>query len=962
MNKTTVAQQAETASFLPPAQAILQRKCTCGNHTVAGGECAECAKQKNTLQRKANPQDELGTNFSPPSMLVMQRKLMIGASHDPLEREADQVADQVVANRTASSSVSSLAFGRLQREDAPKEKTNEEKYKEGLEKLGEAFLKTPLGKELLEKIKQDTLVKGVTAFGQDFISTWRGKIVTGAAAAGAVAALAVTHKELPAQIPEIPLDILTPGLSVQLTYKGPVDKPTEAMITFKFTEQAPKGTADKKPMSETDKFRAETARLAAEDAKFRAGMTYKPGSPEDLQQKAEQAAIKSSIAKYAGGPDLNAMVKRYPWLAPQPPKTGMQLTPPKPSFGYKSPSLFGDEFKLKLPGEQKQKEDEPRLQRKLTIGASNDSLEQEADRVADQVSAAPAHSAVSGAPRIQRYARPATGEVDTAPTSVDRVLASSGRPLGPALQEDMEQCFGHDFSRVRVHSGGAAEQSARDVNAHAYTVGHDIVFGAGRFAPRTQKGRQLLAHELAHVVQQRTAGHTLPLRVQRKDDADALVTEVLSVAGAIAALAKAKALDVDAGDHKAALEIVIKVRKYLQDTITDAAVRETFKGVVTSLMAGGSMNIDIIIRMAVGSVKSLEGKLRSGQTGSSGTWNYHLTEVGAGQELMQQVERNPKARPQTKSDPNALIPVADFITYVEAVEKGYPNNKADEIVTRIRQLYYQGAAFDRLIPGARRKDGNVTRLPSEDRIGADAQRHLASRADENAIQDNPSPYIVLGDGTRIDVGHLLLGLDALIHTIPPEDPYKTYQVSAIDPASWVADLGIAAVWMEQHEQGTQPDSPRKLSSPDLDAYYKMSAPNEDLVGDIDSFALGKVFSLRSNWPLSKMMRAYYLGVGDKAAIDKRGRYQVFCLTNQLTYNQSGTSITWAFDRKAMIERIDRFNDLFGAGTFAAATATYITTPTHKQWKYTPAVLDRFLNWLKPRLQAELAANPPAAKP
>ena len=143
------------------------------------------------------------------------------------------------------------------------------------------------------------------------------------------------------------------------------------------------------------------------------------------------------------------------------------------------------------------------LQRKLTIGASNDPLEREADRVADQVLAASAHSAVSGAPpRIQRFAGQATEEYDTAPASVDHVLASSGRPLEPALRQDMEQRFGHDFSRVRVHSGGAAEQSARDVNAHAYTVGHDIVFGAGRFAPGTHEGRRLIAHELTHVVQQ----------------------------------------------------------------------------------------------------------------------------------------------------------------------------------------------------------------------------------------------------------------------------------------------------------------------------------------------------------------------------------------------------------------------------------------------------------------------------
>ncbi len=144
-----------------------------------------------------------------------------------------------------------------------------------------------------------------------------------------------------------------------------------------------------------------------------------------------------------------------------------------------------------------------KLQRKLSIGASDDPLELEADRIADEVMRKPAHSAVKGTPpRIQRFTTRATGDADTAPASVDRVLASSGRPLEPALQQDMGQRFGYDFSQVRVHTGSAAEQSAREVNARAYTVGRNIVFGAGRFSPKSQAGRRLLAHELTHVVQQ----------------------------------------------------------------------------------------------------------------------------------------------------------------------------------------------------------------------------------------------------------------------------------------------------------------------------------------------------------------------------------------------------------------------------------------------------------------------------
>lgn len=146
---------------------------------------------------------------------------------------------------------------------------------------------------------------------------------------------------------------------------------------------------------------------------------------------------------------------------------------------------------------------QPTIQAKLTVGATNDPLEHEADRIADQVMRAPSNSAVSPVPpRIQRFSGHSAVGGDTAPASVDRVLASSGRPLEPALRNDMEHRFSYDFSSVRVHSNAAAEQSAEDVSADAYTVGRNIVFGAGRFTPGTSEGRRLIAHELTHVIQQ----------------------------------------------------------------------------------------------------------------------------------------------------------------------------------------------------------------------------------------------------------------------------------------------------------------------------------------------------------------------------------------------------------------------------------------------------------------------------
>ena len=101
-----------------------------------------------------------------------------------------------------------------------------------------------------------------------------------------------------------------------------------------------------------------------------------------------------------------------------------------------------------VPGDSERLSRIPVIQPKLTIGMTNDPLEQEADRVADQVLMTSAHPAVSDAlPRIQRFTRQSTEGMSTAPPSVDCVLASSGRPLEPALRQNMEQRFGHDFSK-----------------------------------------------------------------------------------------------------------------------------------------------------------------------------------------------------------------------------------------------------------------------------------------------------------------------------------------------------------------------------------------------------------------------------------------------------------------------------------------------------------------------------------
>ena len=170
---------------------------------------------------------------------------------------------------------------------------------------------------------------------------------------------------------------------------------------------------------------------------------------------------------------------------------------------------------------------QPRLQA-LRVGPAGDQFELEADRVADTIVRMSEPSAQrvcaeceeekgtdTGTIRRSHAATLAVGAMQgqesqgkapsEAPQIVSDVIAESGRPLAPLVRSFMEPRFGYDFSRVRIHTGGRATESARAVNAVAYTVGRDIVFDEGAYRPETDSGRHIIAHELTHVIQQGAA-------------------------------------------------------------------------------------------------------------------------------------------------------------------------------------------------------------------------------------------------------------------------------------------------------------------------------------------------------------------------------------------------------------------------------------------------------------------------
>ena len=200
------------------------------------------------------------------------------------------------------------------------------------------------------------------------------------------------------------------------------------------------------------------------------------------------------------------------------------------------------------------------IQAKLTIGQPNDKYEQEADRVADQVMRMPESKiqreinefdedemeqeeiqtkplGATITPVVQRQltdeieeeeeellqAKEMPGQSPEVSNKLEGTIHSllgGGQPLSSLVRDYMEPRFGYNFNQVRVHTDTQAAKVARSINARAFTLGQDVVFGSGHYSPSTARGKHLLAHELAHVIQQEGSLSTNKF-IQKGDEPDA---------------------------------------------------------------------------------------------------------------------------------------------------------------------------------------------------------------------------------------------------------------------------------------------------------------------------------------------------------------------------------------------------------------------------------------------------------
>jgi hypothetical protein len=397
----------------------------------------------------------------------ISKTLRVNQQGDAFEQEADRVANTVSSGgHIRGWSLASTGADQIQRDSNtgaalpgappvrmigdPQNPPAPNNYGDMLGKLAEAFLQTSAGKTIVKYLTDQPIVQEA----KDFVQTPQGIVVAGSTAIAAISGLAAAHKGLPIQIPAIPLDKLHPGLKMKINVEGPLDRPTQGSLMFSFEGEPPK----KKKGAPTDKerFQAETARIAEDQKKFRTGMApHSQGplaSPAAQQQQAdEQLARKAELRRLSN--ILQPVATHKPG----------EFTPLVPGTQPLSLHMRDPDLISSPDAATKEKKEEIPVQREPESAYDN--------------------------------------EQEAAP-EVESVISSPGRPLDRETRRYMESRIGFDFSKVRIHTDSRAAASTKSLNARAYTVGNNIVFGPGRFAPNTTRGRRLLAHELTHTVQQ----------------------------------------------------------------------------------------------------------------------------------------------------------------------------------------------------------------------------------------------------------------------------------------------------------------------------------------------------------------------------------------------------------------------------------------------------------------------------
>lgn len=520
------------------------------------------------------------------------------------------------------------------------------------------------------------------------------------------------------------------------------------------------------------------------------------------------------------------------------------------------------------------------MQQKLSIGSVDDPLEQEADAMAERVMRMPdTMPSISMAPEQispkcaaceseegEILQRKEAGSAE--PSAVPNAEAHIGRPLGPGVPLEpgvrgfFERRFRQSFGNVRVHADRETDVAARRFDALAFTVGRDIAFRAGAYAPHTQSGRRLLAHELTHVLQQRGSGVRIqrapacPARpraeaAQSRTPAGILATNVVLTLSTISqldvmdfAVGSAnlppdttsdpewqRALSIMAGDPSIKIQVAaftdctgtqpenVLLRRARADTVLSALPREVRRKILFDIPIPTSTFID--------TNATPEGRARNRSVRLSFT-----------------------AAPARGTDPCDTLSRAsnmdEYIFLVHCLETRLKLTKpadAPKVLSALRQVYFGSGSWS-------------------------LKRHSVW----DAVMENPAwppaanPELQLGAGLmaalkasdvvgQTDVSHLLTGIDAMMSPHNVEHLPGLFSATTVpneEWATWAGDVGSAAAEWVVDTVFTPPAKP--LSQKD---YFTKFAGDDDLRGDLDAFAMRRGLNPGAG-PSSQLMQAIRL--------------------------------------------------------------------------------------------------------
>ncbi len=503
MSERTLAtrEAVTTPAIGPQADGLLQRQCACGQHTIAGGECTHCRDNRHHAERSTNSADYRRPGFKQGAPPIERSE-----SKRP-EEPADSPSVQFVETNTVQdfsrlASHSSISSGEF-RFATTARKLFETRHNEGFDR------QRVVGTQVARRSESDALAPRLGTSRKEY--SIHPKLVVGE----------------PNNPPEHEADRVTDTIQ---SMREPVARtpPASGGLQQRLSGVRPEHTRNETaappnaPSLGAIGEAQATERLVSEldpgqplDTRTRAFMERRLGRNfGDVRihtdTKAAASAREILASAYTLGRDIVFGSRQYS---------------PNTAEGRK---LLAHELVHVIQQSSGQERAiAAKSSHRVKIGAPDDPLEAEAERVAETIES-PSAFMLSGlrAPVVQQRA---TGDQSqgtvlafvaktTHADDIESALASAssgGQAMDVALRAYMEQQIGADFSQVRIHTDGASAAMNRDLNALAFSHGADIYFGPGKYDPSSLAGQRLLAHELAHVVQQ-GAGATGGL-IQRKN-------------------------------------------------------------------------------------------------------------------------------------------------------------------------------------------------------------------------------------------------------------------------------------------------------------------------------------------------------------------------------------------------------------------------------------------------------------